>query len=89
MIALTFSLLIQMALAGQIHVGVNGMVCAFCANGIEKTFKKETAVKDIKVDLDKKQVFITTKDNQDIDDEKLKELITKAGYTITTISREK
>lgn len=82
-------LLTQFSLAGEIHVGVNGMVCAFCANGIEKTFKKESAVEGVKVDLDKKLVTIKTKKDADIDDAKLKDLITKSGYTITTIHREK
>lgn len=82
-------LLTQFSLAGEIHVGVNGMVCAFCANGIEKKFKKESAVEDVKVDLDKKLVTIKTKKDADIDDAKLKDLITKSGYTITTIHREK
>lgn len=82
-------LLTQISLAGQIHVGVNGMVCAFCANGIEKTFKKEDAVESVKVDLDKKQVSITTKTDKDMEDAKVKELITKAGYTVTEIKREK
>ncbi len=82
-------LISQLTFAGQIHVGVNGMVCAFCANGIEKTFKKEASVEKVDVDLEKKIVSITTKKDKDISDDHLKELITKAGYTITTIHREK
>lgn len=89
MTTLLFSLIAQIAFAGQIHVGVNGMVCAFCANGIEKTFKKEAAVEDIKVDLENKLVTIKTKDSQDLDDGKIKDAITKAGYTVTSIHREK
>ncbi|MCB0349056.1 MAG: heavy-metal-associated domain-containing protein [Bdellovibrionales bacterium] len=87
--SLLLLLITQFTFAGQIHVGVNGMVCAFCANGVEKTFKKETAVENVHVDLDKKVVSITTKDKQDISDERLKELITKSGYSVTTIHREK
>ena len=33
-------------------VNVNGMVCDFCARGIEKTFVKDKAVKRIDVDLE-------------------------------------
>ena len=39
-------------------VGVKGMVCDFCARGIEKTFKKDTNVKKIDVDLSKGKVLI-------------------------------
>ena len=39
-------------------VNVQGMVCDFCARGIEKTFKKDTNVKKIDVDLSKGKVLI-------------------------------
>jgi copper chaperone CopZ len=82
-------LLLQFALAGEIQVGVNGMVCSFCANGIEKKFKAEKAVDTVTVDLDKKQVVIKTKEGMDLSDSELKDLITKSGYVVTTIERRK
>ena len=39
-------------------VNVKGMVCDFCARGIEKTFKKDTNVKKIDVDLSKGKVLV-------------------------------
>tara|TARA_A100001388_G_scaffold83324_1_gene60097 strand:+ start:795 stop:1196 length:402 start_codon:yes stop_codon:yes gene_type:complete len=39
-------------------VNVQGMVCDFCARGIEKTFKRDTNVKKIDVDLSKGKVLI-------------------------------
>ena len=39
-------------------VNVKGMVCDFCARGIEKTFKKDTNVKKVDVDLSKGKVLI-------------------------------
>lgn len=39
-------------------VDVNGMVCDFCARGIEKTFKKDREVKKVDVDLSKGKVLI-------------------------------
>ena len=42
------------ALAETIHTTVHGMVCAFCATGIEKTFRKQPEVATVKVDLRKK-----------------------------------
>ena len=75
--------------ADTIHAGVNGMVCAFCATGVEKSFQAQPAVDTVKVDLEAKAVTITTKDGQDIDDAKVKRIITDAGYTVTEIKREK
>lgn len=77
------------ASAETIKVTVNGLVCSFCATGIEKTFKKEAPVDTIKVDLDNKLVTITTKQNQTLDDKKVTTLITDAGYSVTNITREK
>ena len=42
------------AFAETIHTTVNGMVCAFCATGIEKTFRKQPEVNTVKVDLAQK-----------------------------------
>ena len=33
--------------AETIHTTVNGMVCAFCATGIEKTFRKQPEVESV------------------------------------------
>ncbi|MBK7361497.1 MAG: heavy-metal-associated domain-containing protein [Micavibrio sp.] len=88
---LTFMALIVFsgsAYAETIKASVNGLVCAFCATAIEKTFKAQPAVETIKVDLETKLVTITTKPDQNLDDETVKKLITDAGYTITGITRE-
>lgn len=77
------------AYAETVKAGVNGLVCSFCATGIEKTFKKEAAVDTVKVDLDAKLVTIHLKDGQMLDDKTITSLITDAGYTVTDIKREK
>ncbi len=76
------------AYAETIKASVNGMVCAFCATGIEKTFKAQPAVDTVKVDLETKVVTITTKQDQHIDDETVTKVITDAGYAVTGITRE-
>ncbi|MBK9294505.1 MAG: cation transporter [Oligoflexia bacterium] len=69
------------AFAGEeVQVGVKGMVCAFCAQGIEKKFKGEPAVEKIKVSLEKKYVKLTFKDGQKLSKEKISELLKDAGY---------
>lgn len=77
------------ALAETIHTSVHGMVCAFCATGIEKTFLKQPEVATVKVDLPKKLVTITTKPGKTLSDAKIKEVVSYSGYTMDKIDREK
>ena len=77
------------ALAETIHTTVHGMVCAFCATGIEKTFRKQPEVATVKVDLQTKLVSITTKPGKTLSDDKIKEVVTYSGYTMGKIVREK
>ena len=74
--------------AETITTTVNGMVCAFCATGIEKTFRKQPEVDKVKVDLPKKTVTITTKPGKTLSDHKIKEVITYSGYSMGKIVRE-
>lgn len=87
--AAMFSMLASAASAETIKASVNGLVCSFCATGIEKTFKAEAAVEKVHVDLDNKLVTINTKPNQKMDDATVTKLITDAGYSVTNITREK
>lgn len=77
------------AYADTIKASVNGLVCAFCATGIEKTFKKQPSVDNVNVDLENKLVTIHTKPEQSLDDATVTKLITNAGYSVTNIARDK
>lgn len=77
------------AAADTIKTSVNGMVCAFCATGIEKTFKAQPEVKAVDVDLEHKLVTIRTKEGQTLDDARLKKLFGNSGYSVVAIAREK
>ena len=44
--------------ANSVKATVNGMVCAFCAQGIEKTISKMDATKAVFVDLKSKVVLV-------------------------------
>lgn len=67
--------------AGEtIEVGVNGMVCAFCAQGIEKNFKAQPEVSNIKVSLENKKIAITYKDGKKLSDDKITQILKDAGY---------
>ena len=76
-------------LAETITTTVHGMVCAFCATGIEKTFRKQPEVASVKVDLPKKHVVIKTKPGQTLSDAKIREVVTYSGYKMDSIVREK
>ncbi|MBI1861154.1 MAG: heavy-metal-associated domain-containing protein [Deltaproteobacteria bacterium] len=78
----------QAAFPKTINVSVNGMVCAFCVQGITKRFRKEAAIKDVHVDLDKKIVSLKINDGKDISDEVIKKDIIDSGFNIVEIKRE-
>jgi len=73
--------------ATTIEMTVNGLVCAFCAQGIEKTLRKFPATSDVVVSLEHRLVAIGLKDGQDIADEALRTALTNAGYTVKAIAR--
>jgi copper chaperone CopZ len=77
------------AYAETIRTTVNGMVCAFCATGIEKTFRKQPEVESVEVDLASKLVTIKTKPGKTLTDAKVKEIVTYSGYTMGKIVRGK
>ncbi|MDX2266339.1 MAG: heavy-metal-associated domain-containing protein [Hyphomicrobiales bacterium] len=76
------------AAAETIVIGVNGMVCAFCVNGIETTFKKQPEVETVTVDLDAKTVSVVTRQDMTLDDAAIARLIAEAGYTPVAVCRD-
>ena len=73
--------------AATIEMTVNGLVCAFCAQGIEKKLKKFPATAEVVVSLEHRLVAVALKDGQDIPDADLRKALTDAGYTVKSISR--
>lgn len=73
--------------AATIEMNVNGLVCAFCAQGIEKQLRKFPATADVVVSLEQKLVAVALKDGQDIPDAELRRALTNAGYTVKAIRR--
>jgi copper chaperone CopZ len=73
--------------AATIEMTVNGLVCAFCAQGIEKKLKKFPATAEVVVNLEHRLVAVSLKDGQDIPDSDLRKALTDAGYTVKSIER--
>ena len=66
-------------------IEVLGMVCAFCAQGIEKSFGSVAHVKDVFVSLENYFVAIESKDGKSIDEKQIRTIITDAGYDVQKI----
>jgi periplasmic mercuric ion binding protein len=87
-IAVALSVLVaSSATAATIEMNVNGLVCAFCAQGIEKKLRKLPATADVVVSLEQRLVAVSLKDGQDISDEDLRKALTDAGYKVIGIER--
>lgn len=71
----------------SIKAEVNGMVCAFCAKGIEKKLNAMPEGKGAFVDLKSRMVVMELKDGQDIAVEKFTQVIKDAGYTVSKIEK--
>jgi copper chaperone CopZ len=86
-ILLSVFLLGSAAHAATIEMTVNGLVCGFCAQGIEKTLRKNPATEDVFVSLENRLVAIATKPGTDISDDTLRKALTDAGYDVKAITR--
>lgn len=64
----------------ELKVGVKGMVCAFCAQGIEKNFLKQSEVSKVEVSLENKYVILKFKEGQTLAKEKIAAILKEAGY---------
>ena len=72
---------------GEIHVSVNGLVCDFCAQSIQKLFNKEESVEAVNINMDEGMIKIDLKDGYNMDDNLITKLITDSGYNVERIYR--
>lgn len=64
---------------------VNGMVCAFCAQGIEKKARALPQAQDVYVNLKKKIVAVQIKDGESLDAKTITTVVKDAGYDVTEV----
>ena len=81
---LSFTALAQDA-PHTIEMRVDGLVCAFCAQGISKKLGKLDATQEVLVNLEKGMVAVALKPGQMLSDATLREVLTDAGYTVQGI----
>lgn len=87
LLAMTLFAVSAIGSAATIEMTVNGLVCAFCAQGIEKKLKKFPATAEVVVSLEHRLVAVALKDGLDIPDADLRKALTDAGYAVKSISR--
>lgn len=72
---------------GTLQVQVNGLVCDFCAQALNRVLTRRAEIAEINVDLDTRIVTIDMEEGGEIDDETLTGLINDAGYDVVAIHR--
>jgi len=75
--------------ANTLKAKVNGMVCAFCAQGIEANLRELPATQDVYVDLPQKVVAVEIKDGATLTPEKLRAVVKDAGYDVVSVEAVK
>ncbi|MGY6555480.1 MAG: heavy-metal-associated domain-containing protein [Wenzhouxiangella sp.] len=73
--------------AQSIRAEVNGLVCAFCAQGITRALSREPAAADVFVSLQDRLVAVELNAGHDLSNERLIEVLTDAGYDVVQIER--
>jgi mercuric ion binding protein len=73
------------AAAGSVKATINGMVCAFCAQGIEKRLQKLPETGAIHVDLKRKLVVVEPKSGSTLDESRIRTEIREAGYEVVAL----
>lgn len=86
-LVLAFNLIPFAARAETDLITVNGMVCAFCAQGLEKSFGKIGIIDKINVNLDNMLVTLHIKDGQVLDDGTIRQAIKENGLDTVKIER--
>jgi len=71
----------------SVEAVVSGMVCDFCARGLEKTLEKKEEIESVKADFDSGKVRIVFKTGQSLTNKEITEAIESNELTVTSISR--
>jgi mercuric ion binding protein len=75
------------AAAETVEMTVNGLVCGFCAAGVEKTLRKNPATEDVVISLEHRLVAVAIKPGAEILDDALRKALEDSGYDVKAIVR--
>jgi cation transport ATPase len=71
--------------AQSMKAEVNGMVCAFCAQGIEKKLRALSQTQDVYVNLKERIVALELREGQTIAPQVFKDAVKDAGYEVVAL----
>ncbi len=77
----------QIAERHLVKVGINGMVCNFCATNLDKTFEKTPGVEKVYVNLAASAVLLCVADAGSPDDTVIRKAVDDAGFAVRSIER--
>jgi len=78
--------LVPAVTAREIVLTVEGLVCAFCANGIAATAQRDPAIASVVVDLDNALARFVVKPNAGLTADAAKKIIARAGYEASAVT---
>lgn len=79
-----FAMLAGSVSATEIALDVRGLVCAFCAKGIEATANRHPAIASATVDLDNALVRFVLKPKAALNADGAKKILTEAGFDVVS-----
>ena len=71
----------------SVRLKVDGMVCPFCAYGLEKRLQEIASIDAVLIRISDGLVQIRTKENQELTDAALEDAVKKSGFSLTGIER--
>ena len=77
----------EMLVGASVRLKVNGMVCPFCAYGLEKRLQEITSIDAVLIRISDGLVQIRTKEDQELTDEVLADVVEKSGFSLIEIER--
>ncbi|MCX7978955.1 MAG: heavy-metal-associated domain-containing protein [Bdellovibrionaceae bacterium] len=63
-----------------ITLGIRGMVCSLCAQGITKKFKELPQVEGVQISMEKKQLQLKLRPSTSLSQQEITRLLRDAGY---------
>ena len=71
----------------SVRLRVDGMVCPFCAYGLEKRLQEIASIDAVLIRISDGLVQIRTKEDQELTDAALEDAVKKSGFSLTGIER--
>ncbi len=71
----------------SVRLKVDGMVCPFCAYGLEKRLEEIASIDAVLIRISNGLVQIRTKEDQELTDEALTDAVRKSGFSLREIER--